>query len=63
MRAVWQYLLPYCAKNFCSFENRIDAVIEEISVTGKDPALKMLIHPLSENAWILIHSHSLTRIL
>jgi hypothetical protein len=36
MRAAWKYLLPYCANDFCSFENRVDIVIEEISVTGKD---------------------------
>jgi hypothetical protein len=36
MRAVWKYLLPYGANKFCGFENRVDTVIEEISVTGKD---------------------------
>jgi hypothetical protein len=29
-------------KNFCSFDNRSDAVIEEIRVTGKYPALKRM---------------------
>jgi hypothetical protein len=37
MRDVWKYLLRYCENDFCGFENRVDAVIEEISVTGKDP--------------------------
>jgi hypothetical protein len=28
--------VPYCANDFCGFENRVDAFIEEISVNGKD---------------------------
>jgi hypothetical protein len=28
--------VPYCANDFVDFENRVDAVIDEISVTGKD---------------------------
>jgi hypothetical protein len=34
IRAVWKYLLPYCAYGFCGFENRVDAVIEETAITG-----------------------------
>jgi hypothetical protein len=36
MRAVWNYLLPDFANDFCDFENRVDAVIQEIIITGKD---------------------------
>jgi hypothetical protein len=36
MRAVWKYLVPYCANDFCGFENPVDAVNEEISAIGKD---------------------------
>jgi hypothetical protein len=35
MRAMWKYLLPYCANDFCGFENRVGAVIEEVSTIGK----------------------------
>jgi hypothetical protein len=35
MRAVWRYLLPYGA-NDSGFENRADAVTEEISVVAKN---------------------------
>jgi hypothetical protein len=40
-----------------------DAVIEEISVIGKDLVFEDVDSPTSENAWIRIHSHSLTRTL
>jgi hypothetical protein len=33
---VWKHLLLYCANDFRGFENQVDAVIEDISVTGKD---------------------------
>jgi hypothetical protein len=36
MRAVWKYLLPHCAHDFCGFENWVDAVIEDTGITGKD---------------------------
>jgi hypothetical protein len=36
MRDVWKHLLPYCANDFCDFENRVDAVIQEIITTGKN---------------------------
>jgi hypothetical protein len=36
MSAVWKYLLPNCRNGFRGFENRVDVVIEEISVIGKD---------------------------
>jgi hypothetical protein len=32
----WKYLLCYCANDFCGFENRVNDVIEEIRVIGKD---------------------------
>jgi hypothetical protein len=37
---VWKYLLPYCANDFCCFENSVDIVIEEIIVNGKNPGLE-----------------------
>jgi hypothetical protein len=40
MRAVWKYLRPYGANDICGFENHVNAVIEEISVTGKDSAFE-----------------------
>jgi hypothetical protein len=36
MKAVWKYLLPYCANEFCGFKNRVAAFIEEISLIRKD---------------------------
>jgi hypothetical protein len=36
MRTVWKYLLPYCTNDLYGFENRVDAVMEEINVIGKD---------------------------
>jgi hypothetical protein len=36
MRAVWKYLLPHGANDFCGFQNRVDTVTEEISVIAKD---------------------------
>ena len=62
VRAVWKCLLPYCANDFCVFENEVDAVIEDIGVIGKDLGFEYVDSPMSEDAWICIHSHSLTRI-
>jgi sugar-specific transcriptional regulator TrmB len=36
MTPVWKDLLPYSASDFCAFENQVDAVIQDISITGKD---------------------------
>jgi hypothetical protein len=60
MRAVWKYLLPYCANDFCVFENRVDAVTEEISVIGKDLGFEDVDSP---NVRECLDSHSLTRTL
>jgi hypothetical protein len=36
MRAMWKFLLPYCANGLDGLEYRVDAVIEEIAIIGKD---------------------------
>jgi hypothetical protein len=58
-RAVWKYLLPYCANNFYGFRNRIDAVIEEISDIGKDFAFEDVDSP-SVKECLNLHSQPLT---
>jgi hypothetical protein len=40
MRDVWKHLLPYCTNDFRGFENWVHAIIEEISITGKDPSFE-----------------------
>lgn len=34
MRAVWKYLMPYYANDFCGFNNWVDTVVKEISIIG-----------------------------
>jgi hypothetical protein len=52
---VWKYLLRYSTNDFCRFENRVDAVIEEIRVTGKDLCFEDADSP---NVRKCLYSHS-----
>jgi hypothetical protein len=50
MRAVWKYLLPYCANEVCGFENPVTLLLKKLASLETFLALKMLIRPMSENA-------------
>lgn len=59
IRAVWKYLLPYCANNFFGFRNRLDTVIEKISVIGKDLGFEDVDSPHVKEC-LDLHSQPLT---
>lgn len=35
MHAVWKHILPHCANNFEGFPSEVQAVVEEITNTGR----------------------------
>jgi hypothetical protein len=64
VRAVCENIVCLTAQmNFVASKIELTLLLKKLASLERILGLKMLIRPVSENAWIRIHSHSLTRTL